>query len=347
MKSMGNFEDLEKEVIEKGLCTHCGACISACPDYNIKWGLDDRPRRDKAKGMCENCTECYDCCHRVQGHFINNKLNKLIFNRDQNEDESFGIYKEVVAARAKDKEIIKISQDGGVVSAIGLYLLDKQLVDGIITTGKDQYWKPVSDVVTNREELLNSAGTKYYIAPVLKMLKDGIIDMELDRLAVIGLPCQIRSARYLQQRETDLSYAITHYIGLFCTQNYEYKNLSEAIEKKGLKMNDVNKMDVKNGAFHTYVNGTQLKIPLKETKTWVPDFCKYCDDYTAEYADISIGSQGSDEGWSTVIIRSEGGRNLFTELIKANYIEIKKIDDYKIIDTNSNKKHQNVLKIAI
>jgi coenzyme F420 hydrogenase subunit beta len=220
---MGNFEDLEKEVIEKGLCTHCGACLSACPDYNIEWSIDDRPRRDKAKSMCQNCTECYDSCHRVQGHFIHDQINQLVFDETNAKNESIGMYKEIIVARAKDKDIVKVSQDGGVASAIGLYLLDKDLVDGVITTGRDNlenFWKPISKVATNREELLKSAGTKYYIAPILKMLKNAVIDMELDRLAIIGLPCQIRSARFLQKRKTDLSYAVLYYIGLFCTHNY-------------------------------------------------------------------------------------------------------------------------------
>lgn len=346
MRIIGNFDDLEKDIIEKGLCTHCGACVSACPDYNIEWAIDDRPRRDQAKGMCENCTECYDSCYRVHGHFIYDQIEQLVFNRTREKNEPFGIYKKILAARAKDPEILKRSQDGGIASAIGLYLLDKDLVDGVITTGNDDsnhHWKPTSSVATNRDELLKSAGTKYYIAPILKMLKDAIIDMELDRVAIIGLPCQIRSSRFLQKRETDLSFAILYHIGLFCTHNYEYKTLSEAIENHKIRIKDVEKFAIKNGNFCAYFNGSNMTFSLKEMKSWVPNFCQYCNDYSAEFADISIGSQASDEKWSTVIIRSEKGNQLFSELNNEDYIETREIVDYSTITKNSNKKKKIAL----
>ncbi|TFF90112.1 MAG: 4Fe-4S dicluster domain-containing protein [Promethearchaeota archaeon] len=196
---MGNFEDLEKEVIEKGLCSHCGACVSTCPDYNIDWETDDQPHRDKARGMCENCTECYDSCYRVKGHFDNEEMEKFLFGRARNETEPFGIYRKIITAQATDPEILNHAQDGGLVSALGLYLLETNKVDGIITTGQmegQDSWKPIPMIVKTREELLKSAGTKYYIAPILQMLKVGVIDQELDRLAIVGLPCQVRSARY-------------------------------------------------------------------------------------------------------------------------------------------------------
>ena len=40
--------------------------------------------------------------------------------------------------------------------------------------------------------------------------------------------------------------------------------------------------------------------------------CNFCDDFSAEYADISFGGLGADEGWTTVIIRSPIGRKYFS-----------------------------------
>ena len=340
---MGDFETLEEEVIKKGRCTHCGACISVCPDYNIEWGLDDRPRRDEAKGMCKNCTECYDSCHRVNGHFDSKKLDEFLFGRVRNGNEPLGIYKKVLSARAQDEEILKYAQDGGIATAIALYLLEKDKVDGIITTGKMEEnggWKPKPVIVRNKSELLCASGSKYYIAPILMKLKDGVIDMELDRLAIIGLPCQIRSARYLQMIEADLAPAIEVTIGLFCTKNYDYDKLSALIRADGINMKDISKMDVSGGKFHIYSNLNNLAVPLKEMEDLVPNFCLECEDYAAEFADISVGSNGSTSGWSTVIIRTDKGLQLFTELEENGYIEVKNVDKLEILVTNSKKKHQ-------
>ncbi len=42
--------------------------------------------------------------------------------------------------------------------------------------------------------------------------------------------------------------------------------------------------------------------------------CVYCDDFTAKLADISVGSVGSEDGYSTVIVRSEKGKKLLENL---------------------------------
>jgi len=338
-----NFERLEKEVIEPEICTHCGACLSVCPDYNIEWGDDERPHRNKAKGMCENCTECYDGCHSVEGHFVEAEMDKSVFGRERNDDESLGIYKKIISAQAKDDKILERAQDGGIVSAIAVYLFDNDKVDGIITTGTSEAngkWKPEPKVVTSKEEFLTTAGTKYYIAPILSQLKVGVIDKMLDRLAVIGLPCQIRSTRFLEKINFDLSPAIFYTIGLFCTQNYNYDDLKSAIQSHGIKIKNINKMYVENGSFYATSEEKQIEVPLKEMKEWAPNFCEHCPDYSSDYSDISIGNQGSEDGWSTVIIRTEKGEKLFNNLEKEGYITTKELKNQEVLVSNSNAKRK-------
>lgn len=38
--------------------------------------------------------------------------------------------------------------------------------------------------------------------------------------------------------------------------------------------------------------------------------CEYCYDFAAEFADLSVGSIGSERGRSTVITRSDAGKEL-------------------------------------
>lgn len=343
---MDNFDDLKKEIIDTGLCTHCGACVSVCPDYNIEWGEDDKPHRDEAKGMCEECTDCYDKCHRVKGHFMLNEMDEFLFGRSRTEKELFGIFKRMVKARSTDPAILKTCQDGGIATALALYLLEHDEVDGVITTGVSKEmgaWKPVSMIATSREELLASSGTKYYIAPLLTMLKQGVIDQELDRLAIIGLPCHVHSARYLQKTEFDLAPAIMEVIGLFCTQNYHYSLIEETVRQMGLNITDVKKFIISNGKLRLLHDSGESSISLKDMKDKVTEFCAYCDDFSAEFADISIGSQGSQQGWSTIIIRTERGEELFNELEKSGLIEVKELEKEEVIKTNSVKKRDKAI----
>ena len=43
---------------------------------------------------------------------------------------AFGTYKEVVSARATDKAIQKVAQDGGIVSALLCYALEENIIEG-------------------------------------------------------------------------------------------------------------------------------------------------------------------------------------------------------------------------
>ncbi|MFW5993455.1 MAG: Coenzyme F420 hydrogenase/dehydrogenase, beta subunit C-terminal domain, partial [Desulfohalobiaceae bacterium] len=39
----------------------------------------------------------------------------------------------------------------------------------------------------------------------------------------------------------------------------------------------------------------------------------YCPDYTAEFADLSFGGLGADEGWTTVLTRTPLGRAVLAD----------------------------------
>ena len=42
--------------------------------------------------------------------------------------------------------------------------------------------------------------------------------------------------------------------------------------------------------------------------------CRFCDDFTSQFADVSVGSVGSKKGYSTVIVRSKAGEKLVKNL---------------------------------
>jgi len=67
---------------------------------------------------------------------------------------TIGIYRRAVAARASDKSILKKAQDGGVVTAILVYLLEEKIIDGAILTGRGRErdgWMPFPLVARSKE----------------------------------------------------------------------------------------------------------------------------------------------------------------------------------------------------
>lgn len=61
-----------------------------------------------------------------------------------------------------------IGQDGGVVSAILVYLLENNIVDAVSIVGedKDAPWRPQSKLTSSVQDVITAAGTKYSTTPI-------------------------------------------------------------------------------------------------------------------------------------------------------------------------------------
>ncbi|MGB5926264.1 MAG: Coenzyme F420 hydrogenase/dehydrogenase, beta subunit C-terminal domain [Dehalococcoidia bacterium] len=318
---MPSYEDLEAKIIDTGECTVCGACITACPDSHIKF-IENRPKRPKRTMDCVGCSTCYDACYMLRHDLIKDIEDRTI---GWGKKESMGLYRRVVTARTKDTEIERTCQDGGVVTTLLLYALDSGLIDGALVVGRDA-WTPVACIAKTRDEIIRAAGTKYGVVPVLKELRAAVVDHRLSKICVVGSPCHIQSVRYLKYKGLPLASAVKLTIGLFCRENYEYACIAEKIRAKGVDINRVDKLDVSD-EFNIYAAGNKLSLPITEAKSCVPRHCLVCRDFAADLADISIGSDGSAQGWSVVIIRTEDGDKVFAGMGEKKLVETKEIGD--------------------
>ena len=318
---MPSYEDLETRIISTGECTVCGACITACPDSHIKF-IEMKPKRLKRTMDCVGCSTCYDACYILRHDLIKDIEGRTI---GWGKKESIGLYRRIVVARTKDTEVKKACQDGGIVTTLLLYAMDSGLIDGALVVGRD-VWAPVACIAKTIDEIIRAAGTKYGVVPVLKELRAAAVDRGLSKICVVGSPCHIQSIRYLKHKGLPLASSVKLTVGLFCRENYEYACITEKIRAKGVDLNQVDKLDVSD-RFNIYVAGNKLSFPITEAKSCVPRHCLVCQDFAAELADIAVGSKGSGEGWSTVIIRTQEGEKVFAGMEVKGIVETKEIRD--------------------
>ncbi len=293
---MSGYEELESRIIQTGICTVCGSCISSCPLYYIRM-VDGKPKRPKKKAACKNCSVCFDSCYKTSGEIMGRR-------------HGIGQYRRLVAAKWNKSGSY---QDGGIVTALLKCAYDMELIEGALLSSGEG-WKPVPSVATCAEDFITSGGTKYEVSPVLMNLRPAIVEHELDKLAVVGTPCHIQAVRHLQRIKLELSPAVAFTIGLFCSGNIAFDGISEQISRMGVKKEDVDRMTISNGEFTIQAGNSNTSIPLSDLKNRIPHHCQFCADHTSELADISIGSEGSPEGWSTVVIRTEKGEEIFSKL---------------------------------
>ena len=313
---MSGYEELESRIIQTDICSVCGSCISSCPLYYIQM-VDGKPKRPKKKAACKDCSVCFDSCYKTSGETMG-------------QGHGIGQYRRLVAAKWNKSGSF---QDGGIVTALLKCAHDMELIDGALLSSGEG-WKPIPSVATCAEDFITSAGTKYGVSPVLMNLRPAIVEHELDKLAVVGTPCHIQAVRHLQRIKLELSPAVAFTIGLFCSENIAFDGLSKHMSRIGVREEDVDRMAVSNGEFTIQAGSNNTPIPISDLKNWVPHHCQFCGDYTSELADISIGSEGSPEGWSTVVIRTEKGEEIFSKLentseVSTSNISINEIEQLK------------------
>jgi coenzyme F420-reducing hydrogenase beta subunit len=153
----------------------------------------------------------------------------------------------------------------------------------------------------------------------------------LERLAVVGRPCQITALRKRMLIE-DPSFAnekIVLAIGLFCMWSLSYRKLSTYL-KVHLKGKRVQKMDIPKGRFLVTSGSQRMEFPHDHIRSFSREACLRCFDFTAELADISVGSTEWKTAWNTLIIRSETGRELVDEASKEGWIETRPFPEEKM-----------------
>ncbi|MFX0058315.1 MAG: Coenzyme F420 hydrogenase/dehydrogenase, beta subunit C-terminal domain [Candidatus Hodarchaeota archaeon] len=331
-------------VYDSSLCCQCGLCSSICPVNVINLGKDYL-YVDESK--CITCGLCYEVCPRS---FQMDALMENAFRMDKSLKHvgGLGYYKDIYSARTKKYSIKKIGQDGGIATSLLYYLLEQKLVDAVITIKHlENYWEPKVSIIEKAEELHKTAGSTYVHFPVLSILHKA---KKYDKIALVALPCKINaiSKGKIIPIRLPMFRNIKYKIGLFCMESFPYEEIFKLIKDKfSVSIDEIIKMDIKSGIFELTVDsGEKCSLSLNDCKVYCSKFCHFCGDLTAEFADISLGSIGSDEGWSTVITRSDKGEKIFKDAIKNGLIEIKSSLDESPLQSKikrvADKKKENI-----
>ncbi len=319
----GYDETLVENVTTKGLCSGCAACVLVCPFGCLEY-FDEKPNLIK---KCEICGICPRVCPRFE--FSQAVLEKLVFGRERRPDEEFGIHRRLAIAQATDNNILQSCQDGGIVSAILTYAFNNEIIDAAIVsdTSPEKPWFPKPRLISNVEDVLHCAGTKYTYSPNLLALQEAV-QQGKKSVAFVSTPCQIQSIRRIEAFPLrKYSGSIKFTIGLMCTESFTYEGLMKRhIEGVlGVNLNDVKKINIKGKVLVTTKSGETKEIPLAEAKKYTRKGCLPCTDFSAELADISAGGLGLN-GWTFAVIRTEKGEETFNGAEESAAIRTRPVD---------------------
>jgi coenzyme F420 hydrogenase subunit beta len=246
-----------------------------------------------------------------------------------------GKYLDIMTVKTTDKALQNKSQDGGIVSALLIHALETGVIEGaVVAMPTDEPWNPEPYVATTPEEIIAAAGTKYVLCPLNNALKVAAREYGLDKIGMVGMHCLTYAVRKMQLYPfgaRHLPNKMALLLGIFCTENFHYEGIKAIMEElHKVNIEQVAKMDVSHGKMIvTTTMGERVEIPVRMTRSYVQPGCYLCPDLTAQTADLSTGSIGSPDGWSTVMPRTKVGKDLFQSAVDAGLFETKPIDPGK------------------
>jgi coenzyme F420-reducing hydrogenase beta subunit len=222
-------------------------------------------------------------------------------------DQDLGVYCDLFSA----KSIIE-GQDGGVVTTLLVKGFEEGTFDAAIVVRRMEGYSAEAVVAENINEVLAAKGTKYLKVNVTKKLRE-LISQGKKRIAIVCTPCEAKTARKIQQTlKTDCQITI---IGLFCFEAFDAAKLKEEITMRlGVDLDKVEKAQVRQGKFMVHVDGKEYGCRIKDLDGAAEKACGFCGDFTSQFADVSVGSVGCKQGYSTVIVRSKAGEKLVENL---------------------------------
>lgn len=232
-----------------------------------------------------------------------------------------------VLARSKNDEVLKNAAVGGAVTGIFQYLLDNEIVDGVLVlTAEQDIYDGMPTLITDSAQLIDACGS-LHCAPTMTadLLSKYLSDK---KIAISVKPCDAMAVNELIKRHRIKSENI-YTIGLNCGGTVSPITARDMIKLfYEVDPEDVIKEEIDKGKFIIELkDGSEKAIKiddLEEDGYGRRENCQRCGLKIPRNADLACGNWGSEEGWTFIEINSDKGQALVDGAKKEGFIDTKK-----------------------
>ena len=346
---MKNINRLKK-VMNSHLCNRCGSCVGLSEGkiiFTDKTGKYKPVIKDKLSD--HQIDRIWNACSGKEFDFP--KYNNKFFSESINFNSYLGSYNNIYIAHATDETVRRSGASGGILSAILIYLLEKGLVNGVISLrmSKKEPWLTEPFIATNKEEVLEGAQSKYIISSVNEILN--VSSSFKGKLAYVGIPGQVQSIRKLQATDDPSVKNIEYILGPFYGNTLHFSSIKSFL--KSYKEKDYTKITKLYFRYGEWPGNMRVELNsgrIIELKKFHANYLipfhilrnsLYCTDLSNEFTDISGGDawaptyEERGKGFSMMISRSTKGQEIIDEMTKEGRIEISNIEEEKAIEMHS------------
>jgi len=329
-KIQKGWQELEEEVIKPNKCVYCGACGAFC--LNIRFDKEKEvPIED---GSCEEmntCRDgygvCYNLCPKTSTDvFPTSVLDNWVFGKEH--EQILGHYIDIVSVKVSETAREKVPMNAGPITALLTVAMENGFIDSAIVTGKDDNFRPYPYIAAKSEDLKDSIGYKPSQSPTLSLIGEAI-NKEYTDIAVVGTPCQIHALRKLENHprfDFEAYDLVSLAIGTFCFGTFHNQRLKEIFSKYNIDTKQIEAVETDHHQFKMRIRTSSetIEVPINELyDDAIREACFECSDYTASFADLSVGTVGSEDEWNTLIIRTQRGKEIFDLAVEEGLLETK------------------------
>ncbi len=343
-------------IVEEGLCIGCGLCQSVAGPDRLRMVVtpagDERPY---AVAPLDHATvdRIYDVCPgtRIDG------LPEAEVAEETTVDPVWGPVLRIARAYAADPEVRFKGSTGGVLSALGLYLIESGRVDFVLHAKASQSQPTFGErqVSRSRAEVLAGMGSRYGPTATLVDLAE-----VLDRgrpFALIAKPCDVTALRNAARHDPRIDELCRYKLALVCGGFMAAPDMRAFLAGLGVDHREVARLRYRG---HGCPGATRIEtrdgraIELDYLDMWgeddsawsLPFRCKVCPDGIGEAADLAASDtwpggaptregQAGDPGTNAVLARTPAGLELLEAAARDGALVIERdvtprdMDDYQ------------------
>ena len=279
---------------QRKLCTDCGLSRTAAPK------------------------RCAQACQFIQPDYP--RLEQSVHGRTRalsNDELFFGPHQAMWQAWMQPAQAQ--AQWSGIATGLAQALLEADLVDAVIAVEASPHdrWAPKPVVITKASQMARCRGMRMGYAPLLAEIEPALAAGH-QRLAVIGIPCQIYPLRAIEAsvRETQ-GLRELFVIGIPCSDNTSTEHFHQFLSLLSDRPEEIEYLEFRaDYQVELRESGGRMRLipflnlPISQLpEDFFPLTCRTCVDYTNVLSDITVGYMGG-RGQQWLLVRNAQGQRM-------------------------------------